>query len=67
MLKKCAPDCVIEEKDHHIHVEYNGEWFRNLPTGNHSSGLIQRPWVKKMAQVLKILDCAKREIPSLSQ
>ena len=66
MLKECAPGFTWEEKDHRIHVTYNGKAFRNLPTGAHASkGLIQRPFVKKLAQHLGILECAQRQLPAL--
>jgi hypothetical protein len=61
MLNDCAPDHSWVEKDHRIHVGYNGKWFRNLPTGAHSDkGHIQRPWVKKLARQLEIWECANR-------
>lgn len=67
MLKECAPGFVWIEKDHRIHVLWNGKAFRNLPTGAHDSrGLIQRPFVRKLAQQLEILDCAKRQLPGLN-
>lgn len=66
MLKKCAPDYVWEERAHRIHVGYRGKWFRNLPTGAHADkGQVQRPWVRKLAQALEILECAQRELPGL--
>lgn len=67
MLKKCCgPDYGWHETDHHIHVSYNGETFRNLPKGGHDGkGEIERPWVRKMARHLGITDCAKRELPAL--
>ena len=55
MLSECAPGFEWIEEDHRIHVGHNGKWFRNLPTGAHSSKRqIQRPWVKKLAKQLDI-------------
>lgn len=66
MLKECAPGHVWTEKLHRIHVTYGTKAYRNLPTGAHKSkGHVERPYVRKLAQVLGILDCAKREIASL--
>lgn len=65
MLRECAPGHVWDEKDHRIKVTHGDKIYWKLPTGHGSGGQIQRPHVKKLAQVLEILDCAKREIPSL--
>ena len=66
MLKKCAPGHEWIEKDHYFQVYYRGKAFLNLPKGSHrGKEQIQRPWAKKLASQLDIVECAKREIPAL--
>ena len=67
MLKKCAQGHTWDEKDHRIHVTYQGKFYRNLPTGKKGrKGEVKRHYVKQLVENLKIEECAKREIPSLS-
>lgn len=67
MLNECAPGHDWVEKDHRIHVTYNGKAYRTLPTARHTSkGHVQRPHVKKLVRKLGIEDCAKARIPALA-
>ena len=67
MLNKCAPDHRWEENDHYFQVFLGEKSYRTLPKGPHGGkGEIQRPWVRKLARHLEIVECAKLELPSLA-
>jgi len=69
MLDVCAPGHKRKQRDHNWLITYDGKTFPSLPVGEHGARKnvsIQVGHVKKMARILGIVDCAKKQIPRLA-
>jgi hypothetical protein len=62
MMDVCAPGWTYRVSNHSRVVKYGGKVFRNLP----KQGEIEVGFLRSMARLFNILECAKKAIPSLS-
>jgi hypothetical protein len=62
MLDTCAPGWTGRFSNHSRVIKYNGMVFRNLP----KQGAIEVGFIRSMARLFNILDCAKKQIPLLA-
>lgn len=62
MMDSCAPGWTHRVSKHSRVVKYNGLVFRNLP----KQGEIELGFIRSMARLFGILDCANKQIVSLS-
>jgi hypothetical protein len=68
MLNKCAPGWTKIEHTHDYRIDYNGRTMYSFPLGNRKMkrGEVQIHFVRKLARVLDIEDCAKEVLPQLA-
>jgi hypothetical protein len=62
MLDACAPGWSYRVSNHSRVVKYAGKVFRNLP----KQETIELGFVRSMSRLFGILECAKKQIASLS-
>ena len=67
MLDECAPGWTKRKQAHHYRIDHGDKTMSNFPFGDHSKKTteVQVHWVRKLARVLGIEDCAKRVLPQL--